>query len=79
MAQTRIYVIINKQTGEKRLVEASTGAQAVRHCVSQVFESKVAGTKEIAGLMRDGYTVETASGKAEAGDTQAEEAQAREA
>lgn len=76
MAQTRIYVILNKQTGEKRLVEASTGAQAVRHCVSQVFEAKVAGTKEIAGLMRDGFTVEVASGKPEASDAQTEDAQA---
>jgi hypothetical protein len=58
--QTRIYVVINKQDQSKRLVEASTAAQAIRHCVRTVYTAKVAGTKEVAGLMRSGYAVEVA-------------------
>lgn len=57
--QTRIYVVINKE--ERRLVEATSAAQAIRHCVRNVYAAHVAGTKELASLMSQGVTVERAS------------------
>lgn len=60
MADTRIYVVLNKQTGDKRLVEATSQAQAIRHCVSTVYKADVATTKELAADMSSGMKVETA-------------------
>ncbi len=57
--QTRIYVVM---TGEdRRLVEASSAAQAIRHCVRGVYTAKVAATKELAQMMAAGMKVEVAS------------------
>ncbi len=66
--QTRIYVVLNKADQSRRLVEAATAAQAVRHCVQNVYEAKVAGSKEVASLMREGFQLEVASGKAPKGE-----------
>jgi len=60
MPQTRIYVVI-AQDKPHRLVEASSAAQAIRHCVSQEYAAKVAGTKDVAGLLAAGSTVEKAN------------------
>ena len=73
--QTRIYVVLEKATGNRRLVEASSTAQAIRHCVKNAYEAKVANTKDIAGLMQSGLHVEKASAesaKAEVADAPAE-------
>lgn len=58
--QTRIYVVLNKADESRRLVEASTASQAVRHCVKNQYEAKVAGSKEVASLMREGFQLEVA-------------------
>ena len=59
--QTRIYVVVNKQTGEKRLVEAISAAQAIRHCVQNIYEAKPGNPKDIAQAMGEGLKVEQAS------------------
>lgn len=58
--QTRIYVVMEKASGNRRLIEASSSAQAIRHCVKNAYEAKVANTKDIAGLMQSGMVVEVA-------------------
>lgn len=57
---TRIYVVLEKSTGEKRLIDATSAAQAIRHCVSVKYSAKPATPKEIAAAMSSGLTVETA-------------------
>lgn len=59
MAITRIYVVLNGD--ERRLVEATSAAQAIRHCVANKYSAKPATPKEIAQFMRDGLTVEKAN------------------
>lgn len=66
MATTRIYVVI--QGDEKRLVEASSSAQAIRHCVKDKYSAKVATPKELAGLMSGGLQVERAGEGAQASE-----------
>lgn len=56
---TRIYVVINGE--EKRLVDAASAAQAIRHCVKNKYSAKAASPKEIAQFMKSGLQVETAS------------------
>lgn len=56
----RIYVVQNKTTAEKRLVEATSQAQAIRHCVAQVYRADVASPKAVASLMGEGLKVERA-------------------
>lgn len=53
---TRIYVVINGD--EKRLVEAASAAQAIRHCVKNKYTAKPATPKELAALMQSGLSVE---------------------
>lgn len=61
MSQTRIYVVINKATNEKRLVEATSQAQAIRHCVSKVYVAEAASPKTVAGCMTNGLSIEHAN------------------
>ena len=61
MAQTtRIYIVTAKGKTQ-RLVEATSAAQAIRHCVAQEYAAKVAGAKDVANLAATGTTVEKAS------------------
>lgn len=55
---TRIYVVLDKASGEKRLVDASSAAQAIRHCVSVKYSAKPATPKDIATFMSSGVHVE---------------------
>lgn len=57
--QTRIYVVVHGE--ERRLVEATSAAQAIRHCVRNKYSAKAATPKEIALLMGHGLTVEKAA------------------
>lgn len=59
--QTRIYVVLNKQSGERRLVEAISASQAIRHCVQNIYEAKPGSPKDIAGAMSEGLKVEQAN------------------
>jgi hypothetical protein len=60
MAETRIYVVLNQQTGDKRLVEATSQAQAIRHCVSTIYRADVATSKAVAQFMSKGVRIEVA-------------------
>ena len=69
--QTRIYVVLCGD--EKRLVEASSAAQAIRHCVKDRYTAKVANTKELAQAMKEGLQVEQAGAESESNGTNANE------
>jgi hypothetical protein len=58
---TRIYLVVNRATDERRLVEAITQAQAIRHCVSTLYRADVASAKVVAKFMEDGLKIEKAS------------------
>lgn len=60
MAQTRIYVVMQKDKAN-RLVEATSAAQAIRHCVRGEYSARIAGTKEIVAMHRLGVQVEIAN------------------
>lgn len=60
MTETRIYVVTNKNDNGRRLVEAASAAQAIRHCVSSIYEANVATAKSIAQYMGDGLKIEKA-------------------
>lgn len=57
--QTRIYVVVEKD-GTKRMIEATSQAQAIRHCVKDRFTASVATAKDVADLSRAGIQVERA-------------------
>lgn len=57
--QTRIYVVDNND--EKRLIEATSGAQAIRHAVKDRYSARVATTKDMANLMLKGVKLEHVS------------------
>lgn len=61
MSNSRIYIVTEHNTTTRRLIEATTSAQAIRHCVRQKFEAKPATPKEIAALMVNGAHVERAT------------------
>lgn len=64
MPETRIYVIIQKGTSDAdgfRLVEATSAAQAIRHCARNVYTAQAATPKDIARLMGTGVTIENAT------------------
>lgn len=53
----RPYVIINKETGEKLIVNASNKAQALRTMAELRFEAHVANGAEMFEHLRQGVTV----------------------
>lgn len=64
MSMTRIYVVLQRGTADQdghRLVEATSAAQAIRHCAQAQYEVKAATPKDIAGLMGSGIAVEKAT------------------
>jgi hypothetical protein len=59
MSNTRIY--ITQLKGSKpRLIDAGTGAQAIRHVAKGLITARVASAKETAILMKDGTELEVA-------------------
>lgn len=56
----RIYVVIEPD-GSKRLVEAVSQAQAIRHCVSNKYAAAPASPKDVADLMSIGTKIERAN------------------
>lgn len=64
--QTRIYVVMYQgpQGEVRRLVEATSAAQAIRHVVKDSHSAKVASTKDVASAMNDGVKIEKAGGEA---------------
>lgn len=61
MADTRIYVVVNSTTGEKRLVEATSQAQAIRHCTRGTYAAETPLPLEVARYMGDGLKLERAN------------------
>ena len=66
--ETRIYIIRNKKTGAARMVDAPTGAMAMRHVASDTFKLEVGKAKEVALLMEEGVKVEQISTQVQQGD-----------
>lgn len=61
MADTRIYVVLNKTTGERRLVEATSQSQAIRHCTHPTYEATVASAKIVGNCVTEGLRIEQAT------------------
>ncbi len=75
MPTTRIYVVVTGD--EKRLIDATSSAQAIRHCVRNRYSAKPATPKEIAAFMRGGISVEQAADDSALIPTQTQSAQAQ--
>lgn len=60
MTITRIYVVMQNDK-PMRLVDATSAAQAIRHCVRREYAAKAATPKDIASLMGAGTTIEAAN------------------
>lgn len=54
MTATRIYIVTDKETGQQKMVEASSNAQALRKATEETFESRVATTVEVVSYMKSG-------------------------
>lgn len=55
MTDTRIYVVLQRGTNSidtQRVVEASSAAQAIRHCVRGQYSAYVPNTKELADMLQ---------------------------
>lgn len=64
MSQTRIYVVLQRGTTDvdgHRLVEATSAAQAIRHCVQNKYEAKAASPRDVAAHMGRGVRIERAT------------------
>lgn len=59
MSDPVIYLVA-QDNGDKYLVEASSRAQAIRHVARNMFDAKPATPRDVARLMGDGLTVESA-------------------
>ena len=65
MTATRIYVVTDSETDDKRLVRAASRAQAIAH-VSRRFGAEVASQEQLVHLLDDNVPVETAGVRAAA-------------
>jgi len=57
---TRLYIVTGSGAPAPRLVEATSPAQALRHVARDVFRVAIAGSLDVARLMREGVDVEQA-------------------
>lgn len=51
---TRIYVVTETKTNEKKLVQAPSQWQAIRQCVNGMFDVKAANAKDVADHLMGG-------------------------
>lgn len=58
---TRFYVVTSNSGA--RIVEATSAAQAIRHCAGTMFKAKPATPKDMASLMNNGVKLEQAIGE----------------
>ena len=63
---TRIYVITEKATGAKRLIEAGNPAQAIRFVANGSYECTPASARAVAEAMAAGAKLEVAKSEPEA-------------
>ena len=54
---TRLYIVTNKASGEKMIVEASSQSQAVHIISATLLDVHVARAIEVGKLMRAGSTI----------------------
>lgn len=57
---TRIYIVTTKASEHKNetvLVDAPTGASAIRFVAQQTFEARIASAKETAALIKKGTPI----------------------
>lgn len=55
-----LYEITTKDVEAKRLVEADSSSQAIRHCAEGMFTARTLGKpSEVAQLMKSGVELET--------------------
>lgn len=59
MANTRVYVVLCPD-GSRRMIEAASGAQAIRHVVKDKYSAHAATQKDFVQAMNDGLRVEKA-------------------
>ncbi len=57
---TRIYLVLNKDTGTQRLVEATSQSQAIRHCTHPTYLATVATGKIVGNCVSEGIKIEKA-------------------
>lgn len=57
----RIYVVANKTTGEKHLVEATHPSVAIRMIVDDGYEATVPHNTELAELLESGVRIKRAA------------------
>jgi hypothetical protein len=61
-----LYEITTKGEEKKRLIEATSANQAVRHCSTGLFQTRtITKPSEIAQLMKSGVQLEAAGDEAE--------------
>lgn len=63
---TRIYLVTDRESQAKRLIRASSQAQAVRHAVAKRFDAEVASQDDLVQLLDAGQAVESAAQASEA-------------
>ena len=69
---TRIYLVTDRESQAKRLIRASSQAQAVRHAAQSRYSVEVASQDDLVQLLDAGQAVESAAQVAEAeGETAA--------
>lgn len=71
MAKTpsRLYIVENGDASGKRLVDAQTPSQAIRHVVGDKYKARTATPREAAELTASGVKIESAA-KEQAADAQ---------
>ncbi|PRD64151.1 hypothetical protein [Malikia granosa] len=58
---TRIYVVTDQESQAKRLIRASSQAQAIRHVAQSRFDIQAASQDDLVKLLAAGQAVESAT------------------
>lgn len=66
---TRIYLVTDRESQAKRLIRASSQAQAVRHAAQSRYSVEVASQDDLVQLLDAGQAVESAAQATEAEDS----------
>lgn len=69
---TRVYLVLNNATGERRLIRATHRAVAIRHAAQHQYKAHRATHDELEQLITSGIRVEQAADAAPEPDTEAQ-------
>ena len=69
MIGTRVYLVSNNATGERRLIRASARTVAIRHAAHQQYKAHRATHDELEQLITSGIRVEQAADPAPEADS----------